>query len=56
MEFCGGSAAVHTADKVIYPASSYVAVLLLSLTVAAGACRLGRNIPETFGKNITGES
>lgn len=56
MEFCGGSAAVHTADKVIYPASSYLAVLLLSLAVAAGACRLGRNIPETFGKNIRGES
>ncbi len=71
MEFCGGSAAVHTADKVIYPASSYLAVLLLSLAVAAvpeglpavvslavaaGACRLGRRIPETFGKNITGES
>ena len=43
---------VVKAGVVIYPASSYAAVLILSLIIGVSALLAGLMLPETYGKNI----
>ena len=55
LEFFGRGGIVRTETAVIYPARSYVALLIMLLVIVSIAIVRGLRVPETNGKNIYGQ-